>query len=243
MLGLLDAVRGRSFAVANAIIGPRYEQRPDSTTGSHERDVCPSRRCARPRPSNAATTNRAAASTASGRSRAPITSAKQPSGVARLASASRSPCGSWPTAVPPHPAPHRTVRKLYLSRGAVEREFGAPQARKGDAAAAGARYRARATDADLTILAKLATAPGGGGAGGGRARPHHRDPRAGQRGFAAERGILIADTKVEFGLEDGRSWRWPTRCSRRTRHGSGLPTSGSRGTRRRPSTRSSSASG
>ena len=29
--------------------------------------------------------------------------------------------------------------------------------------------------------------------------------------IAAERGILIADTKVEFGLE-GDSWCWPTRC-------------------------------
>ena len=59
-----------------------------------------------------------------------------------------------------------------------------------------------------------------------------------------ERGIILADTKFEFG-RDAASGGWcsATRCSRRTRRGSGRPTSGRRGARSPASTSSTSATG
>ena len=47
---------------------------------------------------------------------------------------------------------------------------------------------------------------------------------AAPRDHATQRGILLADTKLEFGLDDGGQSCWPTRCSRPTRPASGRPT-------------------
>ena len=64
------------------------------------------------------------------------------------------------------------------------------------------------------------------------------------RDHAASRGIIIADTKFEFGVDRRRRSRSSTRCSRRTRAASG-PRTSYRARRRasRASTSSSSATG
>ena len=69
--------------------------------------------------------------------------------------------------------------------------------------------------------------------------------------IARERGIILADTKLEFGSRLGPSVDlrvrarpcWPTRCSPRTRAGTGLPPSGSPVGRRTPTTSRSCATG
>ncbi len=48
-------------------------------------------------------------------------------------------------------------------------------------------------------------------------------------GLAAERGIIVADTKIELGLTPAARSRWATRCSPLTRRGSGLPINGEPG--------------
>ena len=57
--------------------------------------------------------------------------------------------------------------------------------------------------------------------------------------YAETRGIIIADTKFEFGRTPA-DWCWPTRCLRRIRHASGRKTSISRAVRRTRSISSTS---
>ena len=73
-------------------------------------------------------------------------------------------------------------------------------------------------------------------------RPHHRGSW-----LVATRsrpsGASSSPTPRSSSGSRATSWCWPTRCSPRTRRGSGRPTSGSPATPSRPSTRSSCASG
>ena len=57
--------------------------------------------------------------------------------------------------------------------------------------------------------------------------------------YAMERGIILADTKFEFGRVAGEARRcWSTKSSRPTAHASGPPTSGGRAANSRVSTSS-----
>ena len=60
---------------------------------------------------------------------------------------------------------------------------------------------------------------------------------------AEARGIILADTKFEFGASPGRRWSWATRSSRPTPPASGRPTSTSPAARSAPSTSSICATG
>ena len=81
------------------------------------------------------------------------------------------------------------------------------------------------------------------------ARPDPGRSTPAPSGLARERGIILADTKFEFGtrLGDGdargRGRARPTRCSPRTRAATGRPTSGSPAAPSRPTTSRSCATG
>ena len=61
---------------------------------------------------------------------------------------------------------------------------------------------------------------------------------------ALTKGIIVADTKFEFGVDEARQPAcWPTRSSRRTRRGTGVPTTTRRASSKTASTSSSSATG
>lgn len=123
-LPLIDATKARGFAVKTAIMGKGYDNEPIHT-GYMERGSFRSRHFARLPLSSVATTSRARATTGSGPSRAPTSSARLRSGDALRASA--RPASLWVKTDRLHPLIPRTTersRKLYCSRGAVEREFG-----------------------------------------------------------------------------------------------------------------------
>lgn len=96
-LGLIDAVRERGFAPCAAIMDKGYDNGPIHD-GCMDRDIAPVTPLRRPQQWCVATITRRPASTASGRSPEPTTSARRRSGAARQASASPPLCGSRPTA-------------------------------------------------------------------------------------------------------------------------------------------------
>ena len=143
-LGLLDTVRERGFAVANAIMDAGYDNGPIHD-GCMDRGICPVTPLrARPRASRVATTSPASASTASGRSPGPTTSGRPPSGAARLASATKVDVGQGRPDARADPTPHGAVAQALREPWRCRARVRSAKARMGDAAAARARNRARA---------------------------------------------------------------------------------------------------
>ena len=157
-LPLIDASNARGFAVKTAIMDKVYDNEPIHT-GAWIAGSFRSRHFARLPLSSVATASCPRASTGSGPSRAPTSSARLRSGDAPRASA--RPASLWVKTDRLHPRFPRTTersRKLYCSRGAVEREF-----RRVKREWAMLPLRVRGLDrvrlhADLTLLARLTIA-------------------------------------------------------------------------------------
>ena len=140
--GLIDTARARGFAVETCALDKGYDTRAIYADCA-ERGVGRSSRCAGPRVVKRGEPSRHRVSTARGGSPDPTTSARQPSGAARPASA--SPRQPWVKADRLHPLiPRETLRWRDLYRAARRRAgVRTAQARMGAAPAPRPWHRAR----------------------------------------------------------------------------------------------------